>query len=175
MTCHPKSTHCILNVVLKKSQSHKNKKNNNNKKRNHWESNYGVPERQGSHGEQALSRRSLTPTAGDKGCTASSGYLLPCPTGCSLGWSVSPWGQERFLKEPLHGPGGWVLLLLTRNDRGMAERWLREPTGDEVKIQPYEPAGVWKVNSFMSLTPQMSHTCWCMFSYSAKAWGFLNK
>lgn len=22
---------------------------------------------------------------------------------------------------------------------------------------------------------QMSHTCWCMFSYDAKAWGFLNK
>lgn len=86
-----------------------------------------------SHGEQASARRSLTPKTGDKGCTASSGYLLSCPIASCKGWPASVWGWVCCLKESLGGPNEWVLLLLTRNERGMAERWLRELMGDKVK------------------------------------------
>lgn len=127
---------------------------------------YWVPESQGtsvgalwdrtaipSNGEQASARGSLTPTVGDKGCTASSGYLLSCHTTCCTGWLLSVSGRECCLKETLDGPSWWVLLLLTRNDRGMAGWWLRELMGDKVlkKILQYKPAGVWKVSSFMLL------------------------
>lgn len=106
---------------------------------------YWVPESQGtsvgalwdrtaipSNGEQASARGSLTPTVADKGCTASSGYLLSCHTTCCTGWLLSVSGRECCLKETLDGPSWWVLLLLTRNDRGMAGWWLRELMGDKV-------------------------------------------
>lgn len=91
----------------------------------------------GEHG----SGRSLTVSMGDKGCTASSEFLLSCPVFSSSVWSCC-------LKQSFSGMSGWALLDLTRNERGMvsegSERW-----GDDMLF--YKSAGVWQVNPFMSL------------------------
>lgn len=92
-----------------------------------------------SQGEQASASRVLTP---NKGLTASSGHFLSCCTG----WWASVWALECRLQASLDGPSTWVLLVLTRNERGMAD-WVVT----EVEIQQNKPAGVRKISSFMSL------------------------
>lgn len=84
-----------------------------------------------SHGDWDSTRTSVAPGVGD---TASTGSAAPLPS--SPGWSFC------CLNQSLDGPGRWVLLLLTRNDRGMADWWLRE-----VEILQNQPAGVWNVSS----------------------------
>lgn len=112
----------------------------------HSYSNNWVPEGQGTSvgalwgrnaipycSEQASSRGSLARNVGGKGCTASSEYLLSWPITCCTDWPLSVLGWECGLKETLDGPCWWVLLLLTRNDRGMAGWWLGELMGGKVK------------------------------------------
>lgn len=154
----------------------------------HFYSNNGIPEGQGTSAGtlwgrkgvpyQASSKGSLNPNVGGKGCIASSEYLPSWPITCCTDWLLTVSGWECCLKETVGRPCRWVLLLLTRNDRGIAGWWLGELMGGTLKKLKSCSLKSWSLKSkffWCYFLSQMSHTCSCVFSYDAKAWGFLNK